>query len=63
MRDWLPGTAAVEGNPLLPNDLAAGDYSLEAAVIDRGSGLPVVRLAIEGRADSGWYPLSQIKVE
>lgn len=45
----------------LPPDLPAGRYTLSAAVVD-GANTPVVKLAIKGRADDGWYPLGQITV-
>ena len=41
-------------------DLAPGDYSLSIAAVGQKSEEPVVRLAIEGRADDGWYPLSRV---
>ena len=63
VRQWLPGEVAITGKSLLPNDLQAGDYSLQVAITDPGTGLPVVRLAIEGRDASGWYPVSTITVE
>jgi hypothetical protein len=48
---------------LLPGDLPAGDYDLDVAVVDQaGWGKPVLRLAIEGRRDDGWYTVSKLKV-
>ncbi|MGO8749626.1 MAG: DUF4832 domain-containing protein [Thermoguttaceae bacterium] len=44
----------------LPADIPAGQYTLSVAIVDTKT--PVVRLAIQGRADDGWYPLSKIQV-
>jgi hypothetical protein len=46
----------------LPNDLPAGDLTLSLAVVGEQTQEPVVRLAIQGRADDGWYPLGKIAV-
>ena len=61
-RDWLPGAFTVAQELDLPADLPAGQYGLELAVVERESGRPAVRLAIGGRAESGWYPLSRVEV-
>jgi hypothetical protein len=45
----------------LPADLAAGTYTLSVAVVDEAT-VPVVRLAIKGRAADGWCPLSKVEV-
>jgi hypothetical protein len=44
----------------LPADLPAGKYTLSVAVVDEVS--PVINLAIKGRADDGWFPLSKVQV-
>jgi hypothetical protein len=61
-RAWLPGTVSVRGELPLPAALAPGDYALEVAVVERDGTQPAVRLAIEGRAASGWYPLSRVSI-
>jgi len=44
----------------LPRALPAGEYELAVAVLDEQRKAPVVRLAIAGREDDGWYPLGRI---
>jgi hypothetical protein len=44
----------------LPADLPAGQYTLSIAIVDGTA--PIVRLAIRGRAEDRWYPLSKIQV-
>ena len=45
----------------LPTNLPIGKYTIAVAVVDQTS-VPVVQLAIKGRAKDGWYPLSEIQV-
>ncbi len=59
---WLPGPVTVAEDLQLPAELAPGQYGLEIAIVDRRLLAPVVRLAVAGRAESGWYPLSRIAV-
>jgi len=60
-RDWLPGDILTNVKITLPEAIAAGRYTLLAAVADKDA-KPAVRLAIEGRRDDGWYPLGPIEV-
>ncbi len=46
----------------LPADLRPGTYTFSVAVVETATGLPVVKLAIKGRDQDGWYPLSKIEV-
>jgi len=46
----------------LPRDLQAGEYSLAVGIVRPEDNLPVIRLAITGRAEDGWYPLSVVRV-
>jgi hypothetical protein len=60
--DLPPGPLnAVTDALALPADMPAGKYTLSVAVADESSS-PVVRLAIEGRASDGWYPVSQVQI-
>ena len=62
IKGWLPGSREVEEALALPGDLAAGEYGLALGVVDPKTGAPAVRLAIEGRTEDGWYPLSRVVV-
>jgi len=61
-RKWLPGNFSIEGSFRLPTELAPGSYRLEVGVLEPKGLRPVVRLAIEGRAADGWYPVSRLFV-
>jgi hypothetical protein len=46
---------------VLPADLPAGRYRLSLAIVGEDQ-KPAVRLAIRGRAEDGWYPISEVNV-
>lgn len=53
---------AVEDTVTVPRDLTPGEYELSVAVVDPVTGAPAIRLAIAGRREDGWYPVSRIVV-
>jgi len=60
-KDLPPGEIVVVADSVsLPADLPAGEFTLSIAIVDGDRATPVVRLAIKGRADDGWYPLSKV---
>jgi len=59
---WLPGLRNIQESITVPSDLPAGEYDLGLAMRDPTSGQPRIRLAIEGRAEDGWYRLSRVKI-
>jgi hypothetical protein len=63
VREWLPGKFKVVGRIAIPADLAPGEYALQIAVVEPLAMEPVVRLAIAGRHEDGWYPLSRVQVK
>ncbi|MBI2299415.1 MAG: DUF4832 domain-containing protein [Armatimonadetes bacterium] len=63
IRGWLPGAHEAEFAADLPAGLKAGDYTLSLGVVAPGGRVPVVRLAIAGRDEEGWYPLGGVRVE
>jgi hypothetical protein len=46
----------------LPGELPAGKYTLSVGVVAEQTEDIVLRLAIAGRDDGGWYPLSQVYI-
>jgi hypothetical protein len=62
VKGWLPGEIEVTESIKLPGDLPAGRYMLAIAVVDPATRKPAIRLAIEGRAADGWYPLGRLTV-
>ncbi len=59
---WLPGDNLFDSSVVVPSDLPAGAYELELGVLDPVSRQPKVKLAIEGRAEDGWYRLGPMRV-
>lgn len=62
IKGWLPGEINVTESYKLPEDIKPGNYELAIAIIDPVTRKPAIRLAIAGRAEDGWYPLSKIEV-
>jgi len=61
--DLPPGEiVAVIDRVALPTDMPKGQYDLAVGIVGQDSTEPVVRLAIQGRAADGWYPLSRVIV-
>jgi len=63
--EWeLPNgeVVGVEDKVAVPADIPPGRYRLSVAVIGEKTLEPAIRLAIEGRAPDGWYPLSHLTI-
>lgn len=60
--DLLPGDLVYEGDLALP-PLPEGDHPLSIAVLDPVTRTPAVKLAIEGRAPDGYYPLGTVQID
>lgn len=63
VRKWLPGDAVYEGPVSLDAKLPPGHYLVRVALLDPRTGVPAIRLAMEGRNDDGWYDVSEIEVQ
>ncbi len=62
IKNWLPGRVEISESVRLPAYLKPGQYTLALAVVDPMTQEPAIHLAIAGRTDDGWYPLSQIEI-
>jgi Domain of unknown function (DUF4832) len=62
LRKWLPGDAVFEGTLFVPQTLKPGEYNFRVGLLDPRTGLPAIKLAIEGRQADGWYDLGTIAV-
>jgi hypothetical protein len=62
VQKWLPGDAVFEGTLFVPQTLKPGQYHFRVGLLDPYTGLPAVKLAIEGRRPDGWYDLGTIEV-
>lgn len=56
-----PVNAVQEQLPRL-RDLAPGNYELAVAIVTPETQAPAIRLAIGGRSDDNWYPVSHLRV-
>jgi hypothetical protein len=63
VRKWMPGALAVDESFTIPSGLPAGNYTLAVGIVDPQTGNPAVQLAISGRDNNGWYPLTTIRVQ
>ncbi|MFQ5809482.1 MAG: DUF4832 domain-containing protein, partial [Armatimonadota bacterium] len=59
---WLPGEKGFTETLELPADLKPGQYELALAIVDPATEAAAIRLAIEGRGEDGWYPLSRVEI-
>ena len=62
LRGWLPGERAVTAELAIPADLPKGEYELSVGVVHPETHVAEVRLAIAGRDEVGWYPVSKLRV-
>jgi len=46
----------------VPEILSPGRYRLAIGIVAEDTSEPVVRIAIDGRSEDGWYPLSEVEV-
>jgi Domain of unknown function (DUF4832) len=60
---WLPGVHREEVSVSIPENIDDGLYDLRLAMCDPHSGLPRIKLAIEGLEEDGWYGLGKIEVK
>jgi hypothetical protein len=63
VRKWLPGDAVFDGTLFVPYALQPGEYHFRVGLLDPSTGLPAIKLAIEGRQPDGWYDLGTIEVQ
>ena len=59
---WLPGEKSINVKYKLPDDLPAGNYSLEMSVVFHSSIDHVIPIANKGKTNDGWYAVSSMKV-
>jgi len=62
IREWLPGSYSIDAKLIVPENLAAGEYTLVAAILDPATNRPGIKFAIEGLREDGWYGLGEVKV-
>ncbi len=46
----------------IPFDMQPGKYMIEIVIVSRVSHESLIKLAIEGRNNEGWYPMGEIKI-
>jgi hypothetical protein len=63
VRTWLPDDAVIDTSVYIPETLAPGSYHVRVALLDPRTGLPAIRLGIDGRKPDGWYELGWISLK
>lgn len=63
IQGWLPGEINVSANYKLPDDIPAGNYSLEMAVVFHSSIVHTIPIANKGKLADGWYKVGSISVK
>jgi len=62
-KTWLPGRNIVQETITVPKNLPEGEVRISVAILDPATQRPAIRLAIEGRLEDGWYPVSYARME
>lgn len=63
LKRWLPGIQhGTEDLVTLPEDLPDGPYTLDVAILDQEGLAPFVDLAIAGKRQDRWYPISTVMI-
>jgi hypothetical protein len=56
---WLPGSQhVVKETKTIPKEVPAGHYHLDVAILNEDGRSAAVSLAIEGKREDHWYPVS-----
>jgi hypothetical protein len=63
IREWLPGDAFQDSEVYIPADVVLGEYTLQIAMLSKHSDEPVIRFAIAGREEDGWYTMGNVTVQ
>ena len=62
-RQWLPGAQhEVDDAVTLPEDVQEGSYVLDIAILDQRGHAPFVDLAVSGKRQDRWYPISTVMI-
>lgn len=63
VRDWLPGDIVCDDVLYIPFEMPAGLYNLDIAIVSPVTYEPLIKLAIAGIKDDGWYNMGEIIVK
>lgn len=63
IRQWMPGDIVYDDRIYVPQDVPEGTYDLDLAIISEKEMKPVIKLAIAGIRQDGWYNMGKIKVK
>src|SRR5262249_47641280 len=62
IRGWVPGERSLKIVLRIPESVWSGSYEFAVGIVQPGTTTAEVRLAIQGRDNDGWYPLSRIEI-
>jgi hypothetical protein len=63
LKRWFPGHHEVEEVVVVPGDVPAGTYHLDLAILSADGKTAHVVLAIEGKRQDKWYPISNVTIK
>ena len=61
--EWLPGDIIQDEKLYIPYNMPVGTYDVEIGIISPDTLKPVIKLAIEGITEDGWYPMGKIEIK
>jgi hypothetical protein len=59
---WLPGTHEVDETVAIPAGVPAATYTLDVAILTEDAKVAHVELAIGGKRQDKWYPVSEVTI-
>jgi hypothetical protein len=63
VKQWLPGPIPqIEDTLVVPEDVPAGSYAIDVAILSEDGRSAHVELAIEGKRADRWYPVSSVRI-
>ena len=63
IREWMPGDTVQQSEIFIPADMPLGSYDIQIAMLDKFEDKPIIKFAIEGREEDGWYTLGKVEVQ
>ncbi len=60
--EWLPGDIIHDEKLYIPHNMPVGTYDVEIGIISPNTLKPVIKLAIEGVTEDGWYRMGKIEI-
>ncbi|OGV51586.1 MAG: hypothetical protein A2017_08295 [Lentisphaerae bacterium GWF2_44_16] len=62
IRNWLPGDIIYDTELFISDSIPKEKYNIQIGIIDKDTERPMVKLAITGKINSGWYEMGEVTV-